>query len=208
MRSGALEPGWQRLGASFTASLALHAAALASLLVVLPPLQPRADRSEEVLVVRLDAPAAPQAKPPAAQPRPRPASKARASPPRAQRIAYTGAQAADPDLDEALQMEKLDDRQRRVPRSIEFARPAKPLAPIRPVYPRGALARGERGSALLEVFVGADGAVEDIVLLEGAAPQFAQAALDAVRRARFRAAEGPEGKTRSRVTLRFTFHYE
>jgi TonB family protein len=212
--SGALAPGWQRLGASFTASLALHAAALLSLVLLLPPLAPRADRAEQALVVRLAPPAAPAAHPKAAEPRARPAPKRPAQPraaaeARAGRVAYADALAAYQDLDEDLQMEKLDAAQRSVPRSIDFPRPAKPLAPIRPVYPRGALARGERGNVLLEAFVGADGRVEQIVLLEdGGAPHFAQAAAEALRRTRFRAAEGPAGKTRSRVTLRFTFRYE
>lgn len=110
---------------------------------------------------------------------------------------------------EERQAEKLGADQLRVPRANTLLRAPEALDPIRPSYPRAALERGLKGDVLLEVFIGAGGAVDDVVVVENyGKPELAEAAAQAVRRSVFRPAEGAAGATRSRMTLRFTFTYE
>jgi TonB family protein len=110
---------------------------------------------------------------------------------------------------EERQAEKLGTEQLRVPRANALLRAPEPLEPILPSYPPAALERGRRGNVLLEVFVTAGGAVEDVVVVEDyGKPELAEAAAQAVRRSVFRPAESTAGVTRSRMTLRFVFTYE
>jgi protein TonB len=110
---------------------------------------------------------------------------------------------------EERQAEKLGADQRRVPRANTLLRAPEPLDPIRPSYPRAALERGLKGDVLLEVFISAGGAVDDVIVVENyGKPELAEAAAQAVRRSVFHPAEGAAGVTRSRMTLRFTFTYE
>ena len=118
-------------------------------------------------------------------------------------------QSAYDEFDDDLQAEKLDDAQRRVPRSNALSRPAQPLDPIRPAYPREELEQGRKGRVLLEAFIDAAGSVESVIVVDdNGLPDLALAAANAVRRAKFEPAESADGKTRSRVTLRVDFRYE
>ena len=117
--------------------------------------------------------------------------------------------AAYAELEEPLETEKLTELQRRVPRANTLAKPAEPLDSISPVYPAAALARGFKGQVLVEAFIGPSGFVYDaIVLDDGGKPDLGRAAVQAVRRTRFRPSEGTAGVNSSRVTLRIGFSYE
>jgi TonB family protein len=110
---------------------------------------------------------------------------------------------------EERQSEKLGADQLRVPRANTLLRAPEPLDPIRPNFPRAALERGLKGDVLLEVFISAGGAVDDVVVVEDYdKPELAEAAVQAVRRSVFHPAEGTAGATKSRMTLRFVFTYE
>jgi TonB family protein len=113
------------------------------------------------------------------------------------------------EFDEEVQQEKLTLAQRRVPRGNALARGPQPTQPIVPRYPVQMLSRGIRGSVLLEAFIGAGGAVDDIVVIDDEGkPGLAVAAVQAVRGTSFTPAEGPRGATPSRMTLRFLFTFE
>ena len=122
---------------------------------------------------------------------------------------YVAARVANYDVPPEFFAEKLREAQRRVPRSIDLVRPAKLAGAVRASYPAEMLARGEKGYVLVEVFVSTGGRVDDVAVLEhSGSPELARAAAEALRRARFRAAEGTSGKIRSRVTVRIDFSYE
>ncbi len=57
--------------------------------------------------------------------------------------------------------------------------------PVEPEYPAAAKTSGQRGSVVLQVLVGRDGAVQDVKFLQGSL-MFARAAIDAVRQWRFK----------------------
>jgi protein TonB len=59
------------------------------------------------------------------------------------------------------------------------------LQPVDPEYPASAKASGQRGSVVLQVIVGRDGAVQDAKFLQGSLV-FARAAIDAVKQWRFK----------------------
>jgi len=217
---------WHRLGLALLVSLGAHIA------FALLPVGARRPESPTALTVRVlppaAVPAAPSAPPPARAraatdprgpakpPPPEPArhpvaARAPIAPivmaaPRAELVTVVTAYA---EFGVDLQDEKLDDLQRRVPRGNSLPRPAQPLDTIRPHYPREALDEGRKGHVLLEAFVDATGKADLVIVVEdNSLPSLAQAATDAVRRADFRPAEGPEGEMRSRVTLRVDFSYE
>jgi TonB family protein len=220
-----------RLGACLLASVGLHFALIVPLLR-----PPRVENTPPALLVRFVAqtlPAPERARPPAPR-KPQPASEdhpmvsakspwarrvpvAPVAPPLAASDAptaphYVPSVAVHPayaEFGEGVQAEKLDENQRRVPRASELLRAPEAFDPIRPSYPRAALERGLRGQVLLEVFIGAGGAVDDIVVIEDSGrPELADAAAQAVRRTTFRPAEGAAGATKSRMTLRIVFTYE
>ncbi len=113
------------------------------------------------------------------------------------------------EFSEELQQEKLTEAQRRVPRGSTLARGAQPTEPIIPRYPAQSLNRGIKGGVLLEAFIGAGGAVDDVIVIDDEGePELASAAVQAVRGASFRPAEGASGATPSRITLRFRFTFE
>jgi protein TonB len=56
---------------------------------------------------------------------------------------------------------------------------------VEPEYPAAAKTSGQRGSVVLQVLVGRDGAVQDVKFLQGSL-MFARAAIDAVRQWRFK----------------------
>ncbi len=57
--------------------------------------------------------------------------------------------------------------------------------PIEPEYPAAAKTSGQRGSVVLQVLIGRDGAVQDVKFLQGSL-MFARAAIDSVRQWRFK----------------------
>ncbi len=126
-----------------------------------------------------------------------------------ERVPYVAMQLAYHEVPAEVLAEKLRQAQRSVPRSSDLARPAKPTGPIRIDYPPEVLRRGDTGHVVLEVFVSRRGRVDEVVVLDQTGPaELSQAAAAAVRKARFRPAEGADGKLRSRVTLRVDFSYE
>lgn len=76
--------------------------------------------------------------------------------------------------------------------------------PVDPVYPAAAKASGQRGSVVLQVLVGRDGAVQDVKFLQGSL-MFARAAIDAVRQWRFKpySMNGRAISVQSEITLNF-----
>jgi|HubBroStandDraft_1064217.scaffolds.fasta_scaffold00094_36 TonB family protein len=76
--------------------------------------------------------------------------------------------------------------------------------PVDPEYPEAAKASGQRGSVVLQVFIGRDGAVQDAKFLQGSLV-FAKAAIDAVKQWRFKpySMNGRAVAVRSVITLKF-----
>ena len=77
--------------------------------------------------------------------------------------------------------------------------------PVEPEYPAAAKASGQRGSVVLQVLIGRDGAVQDAKFLEGSLV-FARAAIDAVKQWRFKpySMNGRAVSVESVITLNFT----
>jgi protein TonB len=76
--------------------------------------------------------------------------------------------------------------------------------PVDPVYPAAAKASGQRGSVVLQVLIGRDGAVQDAKFLQGSLV-FAWAAIDAVKQWRFKpyTLNGRAVSVQSVITLNF-----
>jgi TonB family protein len=76
--------------------------------------------------------------------------------------------------------------------------------PVDPVYPDAAKASGLRGSVVLQVLIGRDGAVQDAKFLQGSLV-FARAAIDAVKQWRFKpySMNGRAVSVQSVITLNF-----
>ena len=76
--------------------------------------------------------------------------------------------------------------------------------PVDPEYPAAARASGQRGSVVLQVVIGRDGAVQDTKFLQGSLV-FARAAIDAVRQWRFKpySMNGRAVSVQSVITLNF-----
>jgi protein TonB len=76
--------------------------------------------------------------------------------------------------------------------------------PVDPVYPAAAKASGQRGSVVLQVHIGRDGAVQDVKFLQGSLV-FARSAIDAVRQWRFKpySMNGRAVSVQSMITLNF-----
>jgi protein TonB len=76
--------------------------------------------------------------------------------------------------------------------------------PVDPVYPDAAKASGQRGSVVLQVLIGRDGAVQDAKFLQGSLV-FARAAIDAVKQWRFKpySMNGRAVSVQSMITLNF-----
>jgi protein TonB len=76
--------------------------------------------------------------------------------------------------------------------------------PVDPEYPAGAKASGQRGSVVLQVIIGRDGAVKDAKFLQGSLV-FARAAIDAVKQWRFKpySMNGRAVSVQSVITLNF-----
>ncbi len=76
--------------------------------------------------------------------------------------------------------------------------------PVDPQYPPAAKASGQRGSVVLQVVIGRDGAVQDVKFLQGSL-MFARVAIDAVRQWRFKpySINGRVVSVQSLITLNF-----
>jgi protein TonB len=76
--------------------------------------------------------------------------------------------------------------------------------PVDPVYPDAAKTSGLRGSVVLQVLIGRDGAVQDAKFLQGSLV-FARAAIDAVKQWHFKpySMNGRAVSVQSVVTLKF-----
>lgn len=76
--------------------------------------------------------------------------------------------------------------------------------PVEPQYPATAKATGQRGSVVLQVVVGRNGAVQDVKFLQGSL-MFARAAIDAVRQWHFKpySLNGRAVSVQTMITLNF-----
>jgi protein TonB len=76
--------------------------------------------------------------------------------------------------------------------------------PVDPAYPDAAKAAGQRGSVVLQVFIGRDGAVQDAKFLQGSLV-FARAAIDAVKQWHFKpySMNGRVVSVQTTITLKF-----
>ena len=84
------------------------------------------------------------------------------------------------------------------------ALPVFAAQPAEPVYPDAAKAGGQRGSVVLQVLIGRDGAVQDAKFMQGSLV-FARAAIDAVRQWQFKpyTLNGRAVSVQSTITLNF-----
>ncbi len=84
------------------------------------------------------------------------------------------------------------------------ALPELAAQPVEPIYPDAAKASGQRGSVVLQVLIGRDGAVQDAKFLQGSLV-FARAAIDAVRQWQFKpyTLNGRAVSVQSTITLNF-----
>jgi protein TonB len=207
----------RRLAFALAVSLVLHGALL--LWPAAPTERPGAQAGLPLLARLAEAPAPmPASRPQGGKGERQAAAQRRAPQPagvddlvaRRRRTASTIVMPAAGEVGEDLQAARLSARQRAVPRSESMAAPAEPLRPIAARYPREALARGLRGHVLVEAIIGTRGsAVEVIVIDDQDRPELGLAAVQAVRRARFRPARDEAGAPmRSRVALRVEFSFE
>lgn len=92
------------------------------------------------------------------------------------------------------------------PRQAKVDAPPKPRRNIRPDYPKGARIRGEQGDVVLEIAVGASGAVERAeVVVSSGYPELDEAAAKAAKAAKFEPAKsgGRAVASVARLTLNF-----
>ena len=84
------------------------------------------------------------------------------------------------------------------------ALPELAAQPVEPSYPEAARSSGQRGSVVLQVLIGRDGAVQDAKFLQGSLV-FARAAIDAVRQWQFKpyTLNGRAVSVQSTITLNF-----
>jgi len=92
------------------------------------------------------------------------------------------------------------------PRQARIDAPPRPRKAIKPDYPSGARKRGEEGSVLLEIFVGADGSVGNVKVVSSSGfAELDEASVRAAKGARFTPAKSGGGFVAStaRLTLEF-----
>jgi len=76
-------------------------------------------------------------------------------------------------------------------------------------YPRLAYRQGRKGVVVLQLMIDERGTVTEALPLAGTSPDFVDAAIEALRRARFQPAEGPEGRpVRARAYFAVSFVLE
>ncbi len=96
--------------------------------------------------------------------------------------------------------------QQEAPRQAKVDAPPRPRRTIRPDYPKGSRQRGEQGDVMLEIRVDADGAVGSVEILETSGfAELDQAAVRAVRAARFAPAKSGRKSVASTARLKLTF---
>jgi protein TonB len=83
--------------------------------------------------------------------------------------------------------------------------PPQPLEPIRPKYPQPAAKTTRPGRIVVKALVDVDGSVVEPFVLEGLQPDLDAAALEALRRARFRPARVREKPTATMISVACTF---
>ena len=78
------------------------------------------------------------------------------------------------------------------------------VQPVEPEYPAAARAGGQRGSVVLQVTIGRDGAVQDVKFLQGSL-MFARPAIDAVKQWHFKSysMNGRAVSVQTVITLNF-----
>ena len=92
------------------------------------------------------------------------------------------------------------------PRQAKVDAPPKPRKAIRPDYPKGARQRGEQGDVVVEIRVNAEGAVDGVVVVSSCGfPELDDAAVRAVRAARFTPAKSGRDSVASTARLTLTF---
>jgi len=85
---------------------------------------------------------------------------------------------------------------------------ARPASRIEPHYPDSARWRGDEGEVVVEAWIAASGRVERARVRRSAGPDFDEAALAAVREARFHPASRDGTPVASRVAMRLHFELE
>ena len=90
----------------------------------------------------------------------------------------------------------------------QLDRLARPAAPIKPHYPPRARQRGDEGDVIVDAWVGSQGEANRVAVARSAGAEFDQAALAAVRGARFHPALRKGRPVPSRVALRLHFQLE
>lgn len=79
------------------------------------------------------------------------------------------------------------------------------VSQVQPIYPADLAAKGEPGSAIIEVTVGADGEVKYVTVLRSTAQAFGDAAVAAVKQWHFTAAQKGGGPVSSRWRMAIVF---
>jgi protein TonB len=87
-------------------------------------------------------------------------------------------------------------------------RVARPMGEIRPHYPALARQRGQEADVVVAVWVGARGHVDRAAVSRSAGPEFDEAALAAIEKARFHPALLDGRRVPSRVALRLHFRLD
>jgi len=82
------------------------------------------------------------------------------------------------------------------------------LASIRPVYPEAERRAGVEGRVFLQFLVGVDGSVSDVTVTRSLTPALDAAAVEVVRRARFRPGEMCGHPTETRFSLPVNFRLD
>ncbi len=92
------------------------------------------------------------------------------------------------------------------PRQAKIDAPPKPRRAIRPDYPKGARQRGEQGNVVLEIRVGAEGAVDGVEVVSSCGfPELDEAAVRAAKEARFTPAKAGGSPVASTARLSLLF---
>jgi len=92
------------------------------------------------------------------------------------------------------------------PRQAHVDAPPSPKRPIRPDYPKGARQRGEQGEVTLEIHVDAEGAVSEAkVVVSSGFAELDEAAVRAVRKAKFRPAKSDKKAVASVARIKLDF---
>ncbi|MBN9162823.1 MAG: TonB family protein [Myxococcales bacterium] len=91
------------------------------------------------------------------------------------------------------------------PTKARLTKPPELIEFVEAAYPEAALAEGRAATVVLSVAISKDGAVDEAAVLESAGAAFDVAALEAVRRFRFRPAEIDHKPAPVKITYRYVF---